>query len=101
MDPTNLAVVLAPNIMHINSKSEKMNASEEKLLQWQTGIVELLIHSADSVGMVSDSLYERTSLMTEAFGTDDDLDASEETLEESRGCKKKDKRRKRSGSFQG
>ncbi|KAJ8308536.1 hypothetical protein KUTeg_013410 [Tegillarca granosa] len=95
MDPTNLAVVLAPNIMHINSKSEKMNASEEKLLQWQTGIVELLIHSADSVGMVSDSLYERTSLMTEAFGTDDDLDASEETLEESRGCKKKDKRRKR------
>ncbi|XP_060077126.1 uncharacterized protein LOC132556708 [Ylistrum balloti] len=101
MDPTNLAVVLAPNMMHINNKSEKMNSSEEKLLQVQTSVVELLIRSADSVGMISDSLQERALLMTEVFGTDDELDMTEDTLEESRDCRKKEKKRKRSGSFQG
>ena len=37
MDSTNLAVVLAPNLMHVNSKSETMKSCEEKLLQvsWQ------------------------------------------------------------------
>lgn len=101
MDPTNLAVVLAPNMMHINNKSEKMNSSEEKLLQVQTSVVELLIRSADSVGMISDSLHERALLMTEVFGTDDELDMTEDTLEDSRDCRKKEKKRKRSGSFQG
>ncbi|XP_033733741.1 uncharacterized protein LOC117322904 isoform X2 [Pecten maximus] len=101
MDPTNLAVVLAPNMMHINNKSEKMNSSEEKLLQVQTSVVELLIRNAESVGMISDSLHERALLMTEVFGTDDELDVTEETLEESRDCRKKEKKRKRSGSFQG
>ena len=33
MDSTNLAVVLAPNLMHVNSKSETMKSTEEKLLQ--------------------------------------------------------------------
>jgi hypothetical protein len=33
MDSTNLAVVLAPNIMHVNSKSETMKSCEEKMLQ--------------------------------------------------------------------
>ncbi|OWF55189.1 uncharacterized protein LOC110463103 isoform X2 [Mizuhopecten yessoensis] len=101
MDPTNLAVVLAPNMMHINNKSEKMNSSEEKLLQVQTSIVELLIRNAESVGMISDSLHERALLMTEVFGTDDELDVTEDTLEDSRDCRKKEKKRKRSGSFQG
>lgn len=101
MDATNLAVVLAPNMMHMNNKSEKMNSSEEKLLQVQTSVVELLIRNADSVGMISNSLYERALLMTEVFGTDDELDMTEDTMEESRDSRKKEKKRKRSGSFQG
>ncbi|XP_061172626.1 rho GTPase-activating protein 11A-like [Saccostrea echinata] len=101
MDAPNLAVVLAPNIMHLNNKTEKMNSSEEKLLQVQTAIVEVLIRSASMIGMVSPEVYEKASLITEIFGTDDELDASCDTLEESRDLKKKEKRRKRSGSFQG
>lgn len=101
MDATNLSVVLAPNFLYLNSKSEKMNSVEEKLLQFQTLVVEVLISNAEDIGYVSDSLYERTLLMTECFGTDDELDASSEALEESRDCKKKEKKRKRSGSFTG
>ena len=101
MDATNLSVVLAPNFLYLNSKSEKMNSVEEKLLQFQTLVVEVLIRNAEDIGFVSDSLYERTLLMTECFGTDDELDASSEALEESRDCKKKEKKRKRSGSFTG
>ncbi|XP_052105522.1 uncharacterized protein LOC127738356 [Mytilus californianus] len=101
MDATNLSVVLAPNFLYLNSKSEKMNSVEEKLLQFQTSVVEVLIRNAEEIGFISDSLYERTLLMTEVFGTDDELDASSEALEESRDCKKKEKKRKRSGSFTG
>lgn len=101
MDATNLSVVLAPNFLYLNSKSEKMNSVEEKLLQFQTSVVEVLIRNAEEIGFISDSLYERTLLMTEVFGTDDELDASCEGLEESRDCKKKEKKRKRTGSFTG
>lgn len=37
MDSTNLAVVIAPNIMHVNSKTETMKSCEEKLLQVNAG----------------------------------------------------------------
>lgn len=103
MDAANLSVVLAPNLLYLNSKSEKMNSTEEKLLQFQTSVIEVLIRHADEIGFVSDSLHERTLLMTEFFGTDDELDASSDQLEESRDNRKKekDKKRKRSGSFTG
>ena len=39
MDKTNLALVLAPNIMHVNSKTETMKSCEEKLLQVHTQLV--------------------------------------------------------------
>ncbi|KAK6183370.1 hypothetical protein SNE40_010868 [Patella caerulea] len=101
MDVANLSVVLAPNIMHVNSKSEKMNSTEEKLIQIQTAIVELLIKNAECVGLVSDDLYSRTCKMVEIYG-EEDLDASDDnTLEDSKDCRKKEKKRKRSGSFQG
>lgn len=103
MDAANLSVVLAPNLLYLNSKSEKMNSTEEKLLQFQTSVIEVLIRHADEIGYISDSLHERTLLMTEFFGTDDELDASSDQLEESRDNRKKekDKKRKRSGSFTG
>ncbi|WAR20522.1 RHGBA-like protein [Mya arenaria] len=76
MDSTNLAVVLAPNLMHMNSKSETMKSSEEKLLQVQTAIVELLIKQANLVCLVEDEMIEKTAFMSEVFSTDDELDAS-------------------------
>lgn len=97
MDASNLAVVLAPNIMNINSKSEKMNSSEEKLLQHQTSIVELLINNSSNIGMVSESLIERTDMMTDYFGTDDELLESSDVTHE----RKKKEKRKRSSSFHG
>ncbi|KAK3093419.1 hypothetical protein FSP39_015445 [Pinctada imbricata] len=101
MDAGNLAVVLAPNLMHVNNKSEKMNSSEKKLLQVQTSVVELLICNAASVGMVSKELCEKANLMTDVWGTEDELDASGDALEDSHNVKDKRKWRKRSGSFQG
>ncbi|KAL3872985.1 hypothetical protein ACJMK2_036150 [Sinanodonta woodiana] len=103
MDIANLSVVLAPNLLHINNKSEKMNSNEEKLLQVQTSLVEFLIKNADDVGTISENLAERAAFMKEVFGTDDELEASEDNLEESKemGTKSKEKKRKRSGSFQG
>ncbi|XP_076464464.1 uncharacterized protein LOC143296429 [Babylonia areolata] len=103
MDVGNLAVVLAPNIMHVNSRSQKMNATEEKLLQIQTAIVGMLIRKAESIGVVSDGLHQRTVLMTECFGTEDELDASDDnTLEDSKDTREvRKKARKRSNSLQG
>jgi hypothetical protein len=49
MDATNLSVVLAPNFLYLNSKSEKMNSVEEKLLQFQTLVVEVLIRNAEDI----------------------------------------------------
>lgn len=83
----------------ICSRSQKMNSTEEKLLQIQTAIVELLIRNAERIGLVSNSLAERTSLLAECFGTEDELDGASDdnTLEDS----KDKKRRKRSSSLQG
>lgn len=83
-----------------DSRSQKMNATEEKLLQVQTSIVELLIVHAQRIGVVSESLYQRTCLMTECFGTEDELDGSDDNmLEDAKEARKK--QRKRSGSLQG
>ncbi|KAL8622847.1 hypothetical protein ACOMHN_026968 [Nucella lapillus] len=103
MDVRNLAVVLAPNIMHVNSRSQKMNAAEEKLIQIQTAIVGLLIRNASGIGVVSESLCQRTALMTQCFGTEDELDASDDNmLEDSNSTKEvRKKARKRSNSLQG
>ena len=80
-----------------------MNSAEEKLLQIQTAIVELLIQNADSIGVVSESLQQRSALMTEFFGTEDELEASDDnTLEDSKDCREQRKKhRKRSNSLQG
>ena len=41
---------LAPNLLHANTKSEKMNANESRLLQMETNIVQILIESAEKIG---------------------------------------------------
>ena len=63
--------------------------------------MELLINNAHHIGMVDDDLVKKTRLMSECFSTDDELDGSEDNLEESKETKRKEKKRKRSGSFQG
>uniref|UniRef100_A0A2C9LE60 Rho-GAP domain-containing protein n=1 Tax=Biomphalaria glabrata TaxID=6526 RepID=A0A2C9LE60_BIOGL len=101
MTANNLALVMAPNMMHSNKGTQKMSSSEEKLLHTQTCIVELLIKNWEQIGMVSGSLQHQVSLMAECFGTDDDLDASDDnTLEESKEVSQK-LRRKRSSSLTG
>jgi len=69
--------------------------------QVQTSIVQLLIQQADEVCMVSPLLAEKTALMSEVFSTDDELDASEDNLDDTHENRRRDKKRKRSGSFQG
>ena len=71
-------------------------AAESRLLQQETGVIQLLMERADALGMVSDSLWQRTSLMGSCcFPSDEELEKSE--VEDVRTGKKK----KRSGSFQG
>ncbi|KAK6997916.1 rho GTPase-activating protein 11A [Biomphalaria glabrata] len=99
MTANNLALIMAPNIMHNNKGTLKMSSSEEKLLHIQTYIVELLIKNWDQIGIVTSSLQHQMGLLSEGFATDDDLDASDDnTLEESKNVSKKI-RRKRSGSL--
>jgi len=94
MDTANVAICLAPNIFHTNTASAGIGSDATKsMLTGQVGIVEVLIDHADEIGVVSDDLHERVTMMTECF-SDSVLDDCElETTE----CREK----KRSGSFQG
>ncbi|XP_005095441.1 uncharacterized protein LOC101862256 isoform X2 [Aplysia californica] len=103
MTANNLAVVMAPNLMHGNKggQMQKMNAAEEKLLNIKTCIVELLIRNCDQVGMVEVGFQNQLKLMAEYYPTDDELDASDDNmLEESKDIALKKKRR-RSSSLSG
>jgi len=92
MDATNVAICLAPNIFHATSVVVGNDATKS-MLTAQAGIVELLIDHADEIGVISDDLHDRVTMMTECF-SDSVLDDGElETTE----CREK----KRSGSFQG
>ncbi|CAH1792956.1 unnamed protein product [Owenia fusiformis] len=115
MDVANLAVVLAPNIMHTGNKSEKMNSTDHKLIQIQTAIVEYMINIADQIGCVSKSLCERTEMwFGSTYESEDELEKGDDTLDGSRRSKscdeldnssrqaeKKKKKKRRSSSIQG
>lgn len=53
MTSNNLAVVMAPNLVHLNKAKEKVNSGEEKLLHIHTSIIQLLITNWHLVGVVS------------------------------------------------
>jgi len=104
MDITNLAVCLAPNFIHCghsNKQLDTMSCGESKRLEVERSIIELLIENAESIGMVSDSLYGRVQLLGSCFPvSEDELDRSVDALDETDAkCRKKKKRR--SGSLQG
>ena len=59
----------------------------------------MLIIYAEEVGMVSDNLYERTTLMSSYMPlSEDELEKSDEGMEDQKGLRKK---KKRSASLQG
>ncbi|RUS86534.1 hypothetical protein EGW08_005673 [Elysia chlorotica] len=104
MTCNNLALVVAPNLMGGGAgwkTGQKMTQAEEKVLHAQTCIVELLIRHWDQVAMVPGPLRQQLSMMSECFGTDDELDVSDDnTLDEGKETVRKKKRR-RSGSLTG
>lgn len=59
MTANNLALVMAPNMMHLNKGTEKMNSGEEKLLHVHTCIIELFIKNWELVGMVDSALRQQ------------------------------------------
>lgn len=59
----------------------------------------MLIEHAEDIGMVSESLYERTTLMSACWPSEDELEKSDTTTHDDSKTTKKKKRR--SGSLQG
>lgn len=50
MDGSNLAVILAPNLLHFGDGSEKMNGSTEKRIKLQATVVHRFIENASGFG---------------------------------------------------
>lgn len=50
MDSSNLAVILAPNLLHFGDGTEKMNASTERRIKLQASVVHRFIENASSFG---------------------------------------------------
>lgn len=50
MDSSNLAVMLAPNLLHSGDGTDKMNANTEKRLKLQAAVVHCLIENAQNFG---------------------------------------------------
>lgn len=53
MDSSNLAVILAPNLLHFGDGTEKMNANTEKRIRLQTTTVHCFIENASRFGTSS------------------------------------------------
>lgn len=54
MDSSNLAVMLAPNLLHSGDATDKMNANVEKRLKLQAAVVHRLIENARNFGTTED-----------------------------------------------
>ncbi|NXH16457.1 RHGBA protein, partial [Bucco capensis] len=60
MDSSNLAVIFAPNLLHLN---EKMSASTEKNICLQVTVVQTLIDHAAEIGQVPEFILEKIPAM--------------------------------------
>ena len=70
--------------------------------QVQRSIIEVLIENAQSIGMVSESLYHRVQMLSSCFpASEDELDRSCEQLDDTDNSKAGKKKKRRSGSLQG
>lgn len=61
MDSSNLAVMLAPNLLHSGDAADKMNANMEKRLKLQAAVVHCLIENARNFGTNPDWRNTRVS----------------------------------------
>lgn len=50
MDSSNLAVIMAPNLLHFGDGTEKMNANTERRIKLQAAVVHRFIENASSFG---------------------------------------------------
>lgn len=50
MDSSNLAVILAPNLLHFGDGADKMNGNTEKRIKLQASVVHRFIENASSFG---------------------------------------------------
>lgn len=69
MDSSNLAVMLAPNLLHSGDGTDKMNANTEKRLKLQAAVVHCLIENAQNFGAAKDSLLAKYPLVALHSGT--------------------------------
>lgn len=63
MDSSNLAVMLAPNLLHSGDGADKMNANTEKRLKLQAAVVHCLIENAQNFGTAKDSALAKCPLV--------------------------------------
>lgn len=79
MDSSNLAVILAPNLLHSGDAAEKMNASTEKRLKLQAAVVHSFIENAYSFGVLPQFLKDKVPAM---MGCDSGAQSPHEELRE-------------------
>ncbi|NWX47022.1 RHGBA protein, partial [Steatornis caripensis] len=91
MDSSNLAVIFAPNLLHLNG-NEKMSASTEKVIRLQAAVVQTLIDHAPEIGQVPEFILEKIPaiLGVDAFQSTPSLWGHEDSENESPSeCKKR------------
>ncbi|XP_057580317.1 rho GTPase-activating protein 11A isoform X2 [Hippopotamus amphibius kiboko] len=100
MDSSNLAVILAPNLLQTSEGHEKMSANTEKKLRLQAAVVQTLIDYASDIGHVPDFILEKMPAMLgiDSLCATPSLEGFEEGDYETPGdCKRK--RRQSVGDF--
>jgi len=101
MDASNLAVCLAPNLLYSEHFSALTSTMTDSLrLEAETTVIQLLIENASDVGMVSDSIIERASLLNICFTLTVESSTSRNAGMSEAGKVAK-KKKQRSGSLQG
>jgi len=102
MDASNLAVCLAPNLLYCEHTSA-LPMTDSLRLEAEMTVIQLLIENAAYVGMVSDSIFERASLLNKCYMLPGESITSR--IAGMADCEKvvarKKKKRRRSGSLQG
>ena len=104
MNSFNLAVCFAPNIIYTRiNKINELYINEERM------VIQFLIENSSLIGKVSDSVYERSLMLTSLCCSDSkDFDAEQESFATARSTSlssycnnKKEKKKRRSSSLKG
>uniref|UniRef100_H3AFX1 Rho GTPase activating protein 11A n=1 Tax=Latimeria chalumnae TaxID=7897 RepID=H3AFX1_LATCH len=94
MDSSNLAVIFAPNFLHLSDANEKLTSNTEKRLRLQAAVVQTFIDHAQDVGHVPEFVLEKIpSMMGVDAGCSTPLSESlEKECESSEGLKRRRRR---------